>query len=107
MRRRFGGRHPLCGTGVSSEIVVIFSPKPCNARTEDSQPEPGPLILTSRPFTPHSTAASPPDSAATGAVNGVDLRDPLKPCPPDVANTSTFPDRSVMVMMVLLKDAWT
>src|SRR5260363_246633 len=59
MRRRFGGRHPLCGTGVTSEIVVIFSPKPCNARTEDSRPGPGPLILTSRLLTPHSSAARP------------------------------------------------
>src|SRR6266403_587130 len=37
----------------------------------------------------------------------VDLRDPRKPQPPDVAQDSVLPWRSVMVMMVLLKDACT
>src|SRR5215471_17713197 len=106
MRRRFGGRQPLCGTGVTSDMLLIFKPNAFNARTADSRPGPGPLIRTSRFFTPHSCAALPADSAATCAANGVDLREPLKPAPPDVAQASALPCRSVIVMIVLLKDAW-
>src|SRR4029079_11821604 len=46
------------------------------------------------------------DSAATCAANGVDLREPLKPAPPDVAHDRALPRRAVLVMIVLLKDAW-
>src|SRR5437764_6096810 len=106
IRRRFGGRHPLCGTGVTSEMLLILSPSAFSARTADSRPGPGPLIRTSRFFTPHSCAALPADSAATCAANGVDLREPLNPAPPDVAHDNALPWRSVIVMMVLLKDAW-
>src|SRR5213075_832121 len=106
MRRRLGGRQPLCGTGVTSEMLVILSPSALSARTADSRPGPGPLIRTSRFLTPHSCAARPADSAATCAANGVDLREPLKPAPPDVAHDSALPWRSVIVMIVLLKDAW-
>src|SRR5215472_12983400 len=106
MRRRFGGRHPLCGTGVTSAMLVILSPSAFSARTADSRPGPGPLIRTSRFLTPHSCAARPADSDATCAANGVDLREPLKPAPPDVAHDSALPCRSVMVMIVLLNDAW-
>src|SRR5437763_14775283 len=106
MRRRFGGRQPLCGTGVTSEMLVILSPSALSARTADSRPGPGPLILTSRFLTPHSCAALPADSAATCAANGVDLREPLKPAPPDVAHDKALPCLSVMVMIVLLNDAW-
>ncbi len=56
---------------------------------------------------PCSMAARPADSEATWAANGVDLREPLKPCPPDDAQDSALPWRSVMVMIVLLNDAWT
>src|SRR5271169_4533858 len=105
MRRRFGGRQPLCGTGVTSEMLVILSPSAFNARTADSRPGPGPLIRTSRFLTPHSCAALPAASAATCAANGVDLREPLKPAPPDVAHDRAFPWRSVIVMIVLLNDA--
>src|SRR5690606_26198760 len=45
-------------------------------------------------------------SAATCAANGVDLREPLKPAPPDVAHDRALPCRSVIVMIVLLNDAW-
>jgi len=37
----------------------------------------------------------------------VDLREPLKPALPEVAQESVLPWRSVIVMMVLLNDAWT
>src|SRR5215470_1273442 len=87
-------------------MLVIFIPSAFSARTADSRPGPGPLIRTSRFFTPHSTAARPARSAATCAANGVDLREPLNPAPPDVAHDSALPWRSVIVMIVLLNDAW-
>ena len=31
--RRFGGRQPLCGTGVTSVMLLIFMPSAFNART--------------------------------------------------------------------------
>jgi hypothetical protein len=40
------------------------------------------------------------------AANGVDLREPLKPAPPEVARKRVA-RRSVIVMIVLLKEAWT
>src|SRR5581483_11033303 len=107
MRRFFGGRQPLCGTGVTSEMLVILKPTAFSARTADSRPGPGPLMRTSRFFTPCSCAARPAASAATWAAKGVDLREPLKPAPPEVAQESALPWRSVIVMMVLLKEAWT
>src|SRR5690242_18260964 len=107
MRLRFGGRQPLCGTGVTSAMETILSPRALSARTADSRPGPGPLMRTSRFFTPHSCAARPACSAATCAANGVDLREPLKPAAPDVAQASALPWRSVIVMMVLLNDACT
>src|SRR3989338_6492287 len=105
MRRFLGGRQPLCGTGVTSVILVILKPTALSARTEDSRPGPGPLIRTSKFLTPHSWAALPATSAATCAANGVLLREPLKPAPPEVAHDNALPWRSVMVMMVLLKEA--
>src|SRR6476620_8999364 len=107
MRRRFCGRHPLWGTGVTSEIEVIRMPSAAKARTEDSRPGPGPLISTSRFLMPCSIAARPATSDATCAANGVDLREPLKPWPPEEAQLKAFPWRSVIVMIVLLKDACT
>src|SRR5579862_8501422 len=49
----------------------------------------------------------PAFSAATCAANGVLLREPRNPQPPEVAHESVFPWRSVMVMIVLLKEACT
>ena len=62
MRRFFGGRQPLCGTGVTSEMLVILKPTAFSARTADSRPGPGPLMRTSMFFTP--------DSAASKGVTG-------------------------------------
>src|SRR6185503_2531186 len=98
---------PLCGIGVMSEMLVIFRPQAFSARTADSRPGPGPPTRTSTFFTPCSCAATPAFSAATCAANGVDLREPRKPQPPEVAQESVFPWRSVIVMMVLLNDACT
>src|SRR3954463_185726 len=82
-------------------------PSAARARTEDSRPGPGPLISTSRFLMPCSMAARPACSDATCAANGVDLREPLKPWPPEDAHDRALPWRSVMVMIVLLKDACT
>src|SRR5476651_1260399 len=88
-------------------MLVIFSPQLFSARTADSRPGPGPPTRTSTFFTPCSWAATPAFSAATWAANGVLLREPRKPQPPEVAQESVFPWRSVIVMMVLLKEACT
>src|SRR5438552_7164733 len=88
-------------------MLEIFSPTALIARTADSRPGPGPLMRTSMFFTPHSSAARPARSAATWAANGVDLRDPLNPALPEVAQERVLPCRPVMVMMVLLNDAGT
>src|SRR5689334_4418698 len=63
-------------------------------------------MRTSIFLTPHSCAARPQRSAATCAANGVDLREPLKPALPEVAQARVLPCRSVIVTMVLLDDAW-
>src|SRR6185436_6925458 len=107
IRRRFCGRQPLCGTGVTSDIELMRMPSEASARTDDSRPGPGPLIRTSRFLMPCSCAARPATSAATCAANGVDLREPLKPWPPDEAHDSAPPWRSVIVMIVLLNEACT
>src|SRR5690606_14768159 len=107
MRRRLVGRQPLCGTGVMSEMLEILMPSAFRARTDDSRPGPGPLMRTSSVLMPYSSATRPAVSAATCAANGVDLRVPLKPAPPEVAHDRALPWRSVIVMMVLLPDAWT
>src|SRR5690606_11278856 len=88
--------------------VMLRTLKPAlfNARTADSRPGPGPLTMTSRFLTPYSCAAVPAFSAATCAANGVLLREPRKPEPPEVAHDSVLPCRSVIVMIVLLNDAW-
>src|SRR5688572_17375678 len=104
-RRRLGGRQPLCGTGVTSDIDEILKPTAFSARTADSRPGPGPLIRTSRFLTPDSWASLPARSAATCAAKGVDLREPLKPLLPHVAQASVLPWRSVIVTIVLLKEA--
>src|SRR5579859_2273261 len=91
IRRFLGGRQPLCGTGVTSEMLVILNPTAFSARTADSRPGPGPLMRTSRFFTPHSCAARQACSAAIWAANGVDLREPLKPAAPEVAHESALP----------------
>src|SRR6202008_4322597 len=91
----------------TSAMLVIFSPQLLSARTADPRPGPGPPTRTSTFFTPCSCAAVPAFSAATCAANGVLLREPRKPQPPAVAHESVLPCRSVMVMIVLLKDACT
>src|ERR1700752_3068021 len=50
--RRFGGRHPLCGIGVTSRMERTSIPAAASARTADSRPDPGPLTRTSTLRTP-------------------------------------------------------
>src|SRR5262245_51386736 len=90
-RRRFGGRHPLWGIGVTSEMLLIFRPAAFRERTAESRPGPGPRTSTSTLFIPNSSAEPTAFSAATCAANGVLLRDPRKPEPPAVAQHNTFP----------------
>src|SRR5439155_10250368 len=81
-------------------------PAACSARMADSRPAPGPFTYTSICRMPLSIAFLPATSPARVAANGVLLRDPLKPWSPALAQTTVFPPRSVMVTMVLLKEAW-
>src|SRR5690606_14045630 len=91
MRRRLGGRQPLCGTGVTSEMLVILMPRAFRERIEDSRPGPGPFTSTSSVLMPYSIAWRPACSAATCAANGADLREPLNPAPPAVAHDRVLP----------------
>src|ERR1700722_9252076 len=88
-------------------MLVIFRPQAFRARTADSRPGPGPPTRTSTFLTPCSCAALPAFSAATWAAKGVLLREPRKPQPPEVAQESVLPCRSVIVMIVLLNEACT
>src|SRR3954467_8246049 len=106
-RRRLRGRQPLCGIGVTSRIDVTVKPAACSARNADSRPEPGPATSTSSVRMPCSIAFLAASSAATWAANGVDLREPLKPLLPDDDHAMVLPCASVMVIIVLLNDAFT
>src|SRR5262249_48542951 len=95
------------GIGVTSRIDVTVKPADCSARSADSRPEPGPETSTSSVRMPCSCAFFAASSAATCAANGVDLREPLKPLLPDVAQAIVLPCASVIVIIVLLNDAFT
>src|SRR5439155_8129890 len=101
-RRRLRGRHPLCGTGVTSWITEISSPAAASDRIAVSRPEPGPFTKTSTFWRPCSWAPRAAFSAASCAANGVDLREPLKPTLPALAHEIVLPCRSVIVTIVLL-----
>src|SRR5215212_914505 len=104
-RRFFGGRQPLCGTGVISEIERTLSPIACTARIAFSRPGPGPLTNRSTSWIPNCWAALIACSAARRAANGVLLREPLKPAEPALPHATVFPSVSVIVTIVLLKEA--
>ena len=55
----FGGRQPLCGSGVTSNIDVTSIPDPDTALIALSRPEPGPFTNTSAFFIPASKATLP------------------------------------------------
>src|SRR5438128_5006390 len=89
-----------------SRISVTLRPAAAMARSADSRPAPGPLTRTLTFFKPCSIALAAASPAATWAANGVDLREPLKPRAPADDHDNTFPETSVMVMMVLLNVLW-
>src|SRR5204863_238231 len=102
-RRRFGGRHPLCGIGVTSLIKVISKPTACRLRIAASRPLPGPFTKISTLFNPCSMAFFAHCSAASCAANGVLFRDPLNPLVPLEAHAIVFPYLSLIFTIVLLK----
>src|SRR5690349_20026876 len=102
--RRFGGRQPLCGIGVTSLIPTTSMPVFWIVRMAVSRPEPGPFTTTSTLRTPCSMARRAAVSAASCAAYGVLLREPLYPTFPSEAHAMVFPDWSVKVMIVLLND---
>src|SRR5579875_1436558 len=102
--RRFLGRQPLWGMGVTSLMPATSIPVLMMERTAVSRPEPGPLTSTSTLRTPCSWARRAQASAAIWAAKGVDLRDPLKPTLPAEAQAKTLPSRSVMETIVLLNE---
>src|SRR4051794_31048052 len=101
-RRRLGGRQPLCGTGVTSWMAPTSRPVACRLRIAVSRPEPGPLTKTSTLRMPCSIALRAAFSAAICAANGVDLREPLKPTCPALAQEITAPLGSQIDTIVLL-----
>src|SRR5688572_12918109 len=105
-RRRFGGRHPSCGIGVTSRMALISRPTACSERMAASRPAPGPRTNTSICLSPNSIALRAAISAAVWAAKGVLLREPLKPALPALDHDTTLPVLSVRVTMVLLKVAW-
>src|SRR6202012_3009598 len=104
--RRFGGRQPLCGTGVTSRIDFTSIPAAARARMADSRPEPGPATRTSTARRPWSRAMLAAFEAACCAAKGVPLREPRKPSEPELFQLMVLPIWSVMVTMVLLNEAW-
>src|SRR5277367_2165797 len=103
-RRRFLGRQPLCGMGVSSLMPATSMPAAASERMAVSRPEPGPRTNTSTRRTPCSMARLAHCSAASWAAKGVDFLDPLNPTLPADAHASTLPSGSAIDTMVLLKE---
>src|SRR6516164_5560602 len=93
--------------GVTSRIEVMVKPAACKERSADSRPEPGPATSTSSVRMPCSCAFFAASSAATCAAYGVDLREPLKPIVPADDQAIVLPCTSVIVIIVLLKLAFT
>src|SRR5260370_5276732 len=77
--RFLGGRHPLCGIGVTSLMARTSIPAVLNARTADSRPEPGPETRPSTTRSPLSVALLAAVIAPRLAANREPLRDPREP----------------------------
>jgi hypothetical protein len=106
-RRFFGGRQPLCGIGVTSVMLVTLKPALVQRAHGGLTAWAWSLDVDVEIHHAEFLRRAPARDAATCAANGVLLREPRKPEPPAVAHASALPWRSVIVMMVLLKDAWT
>ena len=107
MRRAFGGRGPLCGTGVMSLMAVIWIPLVEKARIDDSRPAPTPDTTTETSFTPIAAARSPTSSPTLAAANGVPFLAPENPSDPEEDHVTMLPDLSPRHILVLLKVAST
>src|ERR1700684_4283472 len=92
---------------MTSRMLLMVMPAAWRARRADSRPEPGPETLTSRVRTPCSAAFLPASSAAIWGAEGVDLRERLKPIAPALDQEMVLPCASVMVIIVLLNEAFT
>src|SRR5262245_8732060 len=92
--------------GVTSRIMLTRRPAAVRARSADSRPAPGPFTYTETKRTPCSIAFFAQSSAAVCAAKGVDLREPLKPCWPQLDQESALPAVSVIVTTVLLNVDW-
>src|SRR5271163_1970308 len=103
-RRRFLGRQPLWGMGVTSLMPTTSMPAAASERMAVSRPDPGPRTSTSTLRTPCSMARRAQASAASWAAKGVDLREPLKPTLPAEAQARTLPSGSAMATIVLLNE---
>src|ERR687890_1463799 len=103
--RRFGGRQPLCGIGVTSLIDLTWRPAAASAWMALSRPLPGPWTRTCTRRTPSVIASRAACSAATVAANGVDFLEPLNPAFPDDPHVTVLPRMSVIVIVVLLNVA--
>src|SRR3989344_882010 len=107
MRLAFGGRGPLCGTGVTSLIAVIWMPLVEKARIDDSRPAPTPDTTAETSFTPMAAARSPMSSPTLAAANGVPFLAPENPSEPEDDQVTILPDLSPRHILVLLKVAST
>src|SRR5262245_27907083 len=106
-RRRFGGRQPLCGIGVTSSMILTVMPAVCRAVIALSRPEPGPFTRTSSSLTPYLAAFSAACWPAHWPAKGVLFLLPLKPQVPALAQQRASPLVSVIVTTVLLNVALT
>lgn len=95
----------MCGIGVVSRIVITRIPAFAIARMADSRPPPGPFTRTSHCCIPASCAFLAASYAACCAANGVPLREPRKPRAPADDCAIRLPSKSVIEIIVLLKEA--
>src|ERR1700722_11649717 len=85
-------------------MATTSMPAAAIERIAVSRPEPGPRTSTSTFLTPCSIAARAHFSAASCAAYGVDLRNPLKPTCPELAQERTLPSGSEIETIVLLNE---
>ena len=109
-RRRFGGRQPLCGIGVTSLMCTMCKPDEASARTADSSCPSLTLHAHLDRFPFSRTGRAPPSgSRARSLLGGGDerwpLRDPLKPIEPAEDQDTVRPSGPQIVMIVLLNVA--
>ena len=95
----------MCGMGVVSRMVVTRMPAFAMARIADSRPPPGPLTRTSHCCIPASWALRAASYAACWAAKGVPFLKPRNPRAPADDCAIRLPSRSVIEIIVLLKEA--